>query len=89
MLTRENNERCFVFSVYVAFNKATNGQTDIKHEKQNQKNPVAECHFSSISKLDLCDGGNFPTAIFNSDNQLKVFTASRVLYLFARFSLYY
>ena len=25
------------FSAYVAFNKATNGQTDVKHEKEKKK----------------------------------------------------
>ena len=39
------NERCFLtstrqnnvqISAYVAFNKATNGQTDIKHEKEKK-----------------------------------------------------
>ena len=32
------------FSACVAFNKATNGLTDIKHEKGREKNPLAECH---------------------------------------------
>ena len=29
------------FSTYIAFNKVTNGQTDIKHEKIKR---VSECH---------------------------------------------
>ena len=32
--TRQNNVRIFVRSAYVAFNKATNGQTDTKREKE-------------------------------------------------------
>ena len=55
----------FEFSAYVAFNKATHGQTDIKHEK--------------ISKLDLYEGGSFSTAIFNSDIQLCFFPFSRFI----------
>ena len=39
-----------------------------------------------IPKLDLCEGGSFSTAIFNSDFQL-VFTLFRVLYLCVRLSL--
>ena len=34
MSTRQNNVR---ISTYVAFNNATNGQIDIKHEKENKK----------------------------------------------------
>ena len=47
-------------STDIAFNKATNGQTDnyIKHN-------------SFFSTLDLSEGGSF--AIFNSDIQLSVF----------------
>ena len=42
------------------------------------------CHFLlalAISKLDLCEGGSFSTAIFNSDIQL-IFSPFRLLYLF-------
>ena len=46
------------FSAYVAFNKATNGQTDIQHEKDYKHLSVVD----QISKLDLCEGGSFSTA---------------------------
>ena len=60
-------------STYVAFNKATNGQTDnyIKHNR-------------FFSTLDLSEGGSF--VIFNSDIQLSVFPFS-VLDPFAAFKV--
>ena len=63
-------------SAYVAFNKATHGQTSVKHEKE--KKNLAECHRcrriaveklppSQKSSLEIQGGGSFSSAIFNSD----------------------
>ena len=39
------------FSVYVAFNNATNGQTDLKHEKEN--NDLSRMMFSFSSFVSV------------------------------------
>ena len=51
------------FSKFVAFNKATNGQTDVKHKKED------------IFQTYLCERGSFATVIFNSDIQLSFFVS--------------
>ena len=45
-------------------NKATNGETDIKHEKEKKTEAevtVEDWYPQVISKLDLCEGGSFST----------------------------
>ena len=62
-------------SAYVAFNNATTGQTDVKHEKGEtlSLNVTVE---DIPSKFDLCEGGSFSTSIFKSDIQLSVYSFS-------------
>ena len=46
------------FSVYVAFNKAKNGQTDVKHEKEKQTSlnvTVEDCSWTAGSPLPRKD----------------------------------
>ena len=68
------------FSACVAFNKSTNGLTDIKQRKEVKY--LAECHCcrsqlkSSLPFSDLCEGGSFSTAMFSSDIQLSVYSFS-------------
>ena len=64
------------FSAYIAFNKATNGQTDIKHKMGKH---LAECHCwlkITDEKLPPLQKSSLETGIFNSDIQLSVFPIS-------------
>ena len=84
------------FSAYVAFNKATNGHTDIKHENEKKKN-LAECHsqlksflllrkrsslekWFDLSKLDLCEGGSLRNTISECPVKIKHLHRQRVTY---------
>ena len=73
MSTRQNNVR--IVGIRCRY------QSDKRTNRYETRKGVNTC------KLDLCEGGSFSTAIFNSDSQLSV-TPARVLYMFVRLSLY-
>ena len=51
------------FSAFVAFNKATNGQTDIKHEMRKKRSWMSLFKIADPnSNLDLCERGSFSSA---------------------------
>ena len=50
-----NTLNCDAFSAYVAFNKATNGQTDIKHDNDDDDSVSESCRreASSIAEIEF------------------------------------
>ena len=58
------------FSANVAFDKATNGQTDIEHKNGETLSPM------SLLNSIYAEGGSFSPTIFNSDIELSVFPIS-------------
>ena len=61
MSTRQNNVQ--ILGIYIVFNKATNGQTDVKHEKEKKLSWMSLLKIAVDFLVDfqthLCEGGSF------------------------------